>query len=140
MKLYTYLNFGGNCLEAFTYYEQHLGAKILSKMLFSDMPGNPHPPEAQHFMLHGRLAIGDTFIMASDVPPPMKWEPMHSAYLTLQVTSDEEAERIHAALSDGGEIFMPMAETFYATRFSMLRDKFGINWMIIHEKPMPQPA
>jgi PhnB protein len=104
------------------------------------MPGNPHPAEVQHFMLHGRIAIGDTVLMASDVPPPMKWEPMRSAYLTLSVTSDEEAERIHAALADGGEVFMPMEETFYATRFSMLRDKFGINWMVIHEKPMPQSS
>ena len=63
---------------------------------------------------------------------------MRSAYLTLTVTSNEEAERIHAALADGGEIFMPMAETFFAHRFSMLRDKFGASWMIIHQRAMPQ--
>jgi PhnB protein len=65
---------------------------------------------------------------------------MRSAYLSLGVSSDAEAERIHAALAEGGEIFMAMQETFYATRFSMLRDKFGINWMIIHEKPLPRGA
>jgi hypothetical protein len=74
--------------------------------------------------------------MASDTPPS-RYQPMRSAYLSLSVTSDKEAERFHAALADGGEIFMPMAETFFAHRFSMLRDKFGANWMIIHQRPMP---
>ena len=65
---------------------------------------------------------------------------MRSAYLTLMVDSIDEAERIYAALSEGGEIFMPMAETFFAFRFSMLRDKFGTSWMIIHQRPMPPSA
>jgi len=136
MKVNAYLNYGGNCLEAFTFYEQHLGAKILSKMTFGQMPGNPHTDLADK-ILHARLAIGDTYIMASDVPPIAKYEPMRSAYLSLAVDSDAEAERIHAALAEGTEIFMPMQETFYATRFSMLRDRFGTSWMIIHERPMP---
>jgi PhnB protein len=63
---------------------------------------------------------------------------MRSAYICLHVDSIEEAERIHALLSDGGEVFMPMGETFFAHRFSMLRDKFGISWMVIHERPMQQ--
>jgi PhnB protein len=62
---------------------------------------------------------------------------MRSAYLSLSVDSIAEAERIHALLSDGGEIFMPMQETFFAHRFSMLRDRFGTSWMIIHQRPMP---
>jgi PhnB protein len=65
---------------------------------------------------------------------------MRSVYLSLSVSSSEEAERIHALLSDGGQIFMPMEETFFALRFSMLRDKFGTSWMIIHERPMPPSA
>ena len=65
---------------------------------------------------------------------------MRSAYLTLSVDSDSEAERIYKALSEGGEVFMALAETFFATRFAQLRDKFGVNWMLIHEKPMPRPA
>jgi PhnB protein len=62
---------------------------------------------------------------------------MRSAYLSLIVESNEEAERIYALLSDGGEIFMPMAETFFAFRFAMLRDRFGTSWMILHERPRP---
>jgi PhnB protein len=65
---------------------------------------------------------------------------MRSAYLALSVDSNEEAERIYALLSDGGEVIMPMAETFFALRFAMLRDKFGTLWMLIHERPMPAGA
>jgi len=60
---------------------------------------------------------------------------MHSVYLTLSIERTDEAERIHALLADGGEIFMPMQETFFAFRFSMLRDKFGTSWMIFHQRP-----
>jgi len=65
---------------------------------------------------------------------------MRSAYLSLSVRSDTEAERIFSNLSDGGEVFMPIQETFFATRFAQLRDRFGINWMIVHERPMPSGA
>jgi PhnB protein len=85
------------------------------------------------------MTIGETDLMGSDVPPD-RFQPMRSVYLSLSVSSSEEAERIHALLSDGGQIFMPMEETFFALRFSMLRDKFGTSWMIIHERPMPPSA
>ncbi len=75
--------------------------------------------------------------MGADIPSA---QPMRSAYLSLGVDSDAEAERIFSALSEGGEGFMPMQETFFATRFGQLRDRFGINWMIIHERPMNAPA
>jgi PhnB protein len=65
---------------------------------------------------------------------------MRSAYLSLLVDSDAEAERIFAALADGGQILMPIAETFFATRFGQVRDRFGVNWMILHERPMPPRA
>ncbi len=73
--------------------------------------------------------------MGADIPDA---QPMRSAYLSLAVQSDAEAERIFSALSDGGEVFMQLQETFFATRFAQLRDRFGINWMIIHERPMAQ--
>jgi len=141
MKLTPYLNFNGTCAEAFAYYEKHLGAKTTVSMTFGQMPAPATPPPGtENLVLHARIALGDTYLMASDVAPTMPWEPMRSAYLTLNVDSSAEAERIHTALADGGEIFMPLQETFYAHKFSMLRDKFGINWMVIHEKPMPNPA
>jgi PhnB protein len=95
------------------------------------------PPGFENAILHGRIAIGETILMAADVPGA---QPMRSAYLSLSVVSSEEAERIYAALIEGGEVFMPMAETFFAFRFGQLRDKFGINWMILHERPIPQSA
>jgi PhnB protein len=138
MKLNTYLNFPGNCQQAMNFYEKHLGAKILTKSTFADMskygtPENLPPGLNRDGILHARFMVGDTMVMASDGP---KVEPMRSAYLVLSVDSNEEAERIYAALRDGGEVFMPMGETFFAHRFGQFRDKYGVNWMVIHEKPM----
>jgi len=89
-------------------------------------------PEWRDAVLHARLSIGDTELMGADIPTA---EPMRSAYLSLLVDSDAEAERIFSALSDSGQIFVPIQETFFATRFGQLRDRFGINWMILHEGP-----
>jgi PhnB protein len=137
MKTQTYINFAGKCEEAFKFYKKHLDAKNLGVMKWSQMPNAAKhtPPGFENAVLHGRIAIGETVLMAADVPGA---EPMRSAYLSLSVDSSEEAERIYAALSEGGEIFMPMAETFFAFRFGQFRDKFGINWMVIYERPMPQ--
>jgi PhnB protein len=137
MKMRTYLNYGGNCAEAFKFYEQHLGAKIGVMMTHDQMPdASGVKPEWRKAILHARITIGGTEVMASDVPPE-QFQPMRSVYLTLGVDSDAEAEQLYRLLTDGGEIFMPMEETFFATRFAMLRDKFGTSWMIIHERPMP---
>jgi PhnB protein len=135
MKLYTYLNYAGNCQEAFRFYEQHLGGKITMMMTHSQGP-NPTagPPNWKEAILHARMNIGETELIGADIPG---CQPMRSAYLTLVVGSIEEAERIYATLCDSGEIFMPMAETFFAFRFGQLRDKFGTSWMILHERPRP---
>jgi PhnB protein len=83
------------------------------------------------------MNLGGTDLLGADIPPD-RFQPIRSAYLSLTVDSNEEAERIYALLSDGGQIFMPMQETFYATRFAMLRDRFGTSWMLLH--PRPQAA
>jgi PhnB protein len=137
MRLHTYLNYGGNCAQAFRFYEQHLGGKITTMMTHGQMPDPKNvPPERQNDILHARMTIGGTEVMASDVPPE-RFQPMRSVYLSLSVDSIDEAERIYALLSDGGDIFMPMQETFFASRFGMLRDRFGTSWMIVNERPMP---
>jgi PhnB protein len=82
------------------------------------------------------MDLGETQLMGSDVPPD-RFQPMRSVYLSLTVEGADEAERIWALLSDGGQIFMPMEETFFATRFGQLRDKFGTSWMILALKPRP---
>jgi PhnB protein len=132
MNLYTQLNFGGNCEEAFRFYEKHLGGKITFMMNQSQAPGAPSG--AGKAIIHARMTIGHTELIANDVPPS-RFKEMRSVYLYLSVDSAKEAERVHKLLAEGGEIFMPMEETFYATRFSMLRDRFGVSWTVIHERP-----
>jgi len=133
MKMYTYVNFAGRCAEAFRYYQQHLGARIGMMMTHGEAPDQTQvKPELKDAVLHARLSIAGTELMGADIPTA---EPMRSAYLSLLVDSDGEAERAFSALSDGGQVFMPMQETFFATRFGQLRDRFGINWMILHERP-----
>jgi PhnB protein len=140
MKLTTMLHYGGNCAEALHFYEKHLGGKISFMMTYEQMPEPKNiPPGCENKVLHASLQIADTTIMACDAPPD-RFQPMRSAYLALSVDSSEEAERIYALLSEGGEIFMKMEETFYAFRFAMLRDRFGTSWMIIHGRPMPSGA
>ena len=136
MKLLTYLNYGGNCEQAFRFYEQHLGGKITMMMTHSQNP-NPNPDwkNWKNAILHARMTFGETELMGADIPGS---EPMRSAYLSLIVGGTDEAERIYSLLSDGGQIFMPIQETFFAFRFAMLRDKFGTSWMILHERPRPQ--
>jgi PhnB protein len=131
----TYVNFGGNCAEAFRYYERHLGAKVGMMMTHAQSPDQSRVgPEWKDAVLHARIVIGDDELMAADIPNA---EPMRSAYLTLRMDSDIEAERVFSALSDGGRVLMPMEETFFAFRFAQVQDRFGLNWMILHERPLP---
>lgn len=90
-------------------------------------------PEMKKAILHARMTLGDAELMGADMPPG-RHQPMRSVYLSLVVDSSEEAERVYKLLSEGGEVFMPMAETFFAHRFGMCRDRFGTSWMILHEK------
>ena len=134
MQLYTYLNYGGNCRQAFDFYVEHLGGKIVQLMTHGEMPGpSTVPPERRGDVLHARMEIGGTTLLAADVPPE-RFQPMRSAYLSLSLDSSEEAERVYSLLVEGGEIFMKMEETFFAHRFAMLRDRFGTSWMLLHER------
>jgi PhnB protein len=133
MQLHTYLNYGGNCEQAFRFYEQHLGGKITMLMKHGENPEPSQvPPEWKDSVLHARMQLGGTELLGADIP---NFQPIRSAYLSLTVNSDKEAERIHDLLADGGQIFMPMRETFFASRFSMLRDRFGTSWMILNPRP-----
>lgn len=135
MKMNTYVNFAGKCAEACRYYEKHLGAKIGMMMTHGQGPdAGRWSPEWREAVLHARIHIAGTELMAADIPNA---EPMRSAYLSLGTDSDGEAERVFAALSDGGQVLMAMQETFFASRFGQVRDRFGINWMIVHERPTP---
>lgn len=131
-KLDIYVNYPGHCEEALRFYEQHIGGKFISIMRHNELPPNPAIPEGwKNAVLHARMEIGNTLLMAADIPDA---EPMRRAYLTLRFDTIAEAERIYHLLSEGGEIFMKMEETFYASRFAMLRDRFGTSWMLLCEK------
>ena len=94
MKLHTYLNFGGNCEEAFRFYEKNLGGKIEMMMRYADQPDPKNvPPGTEKFVLYANMTMGETQLMGSDVPPD-RFQPMRSVYLSLTLDSNEEAERI----------------------------------------------
>ncbi len=134
MQLNTYLNYGGNCEQAFKFYEQNLGGKITMLMRHGEQPGPGQvPADWNGKVLHGRITLGGTELLGADIPPD-RFQPIRSAYLSLTLGSIEEAERIHMLLSDEGQIFMPLQETFFARRFSMLRDRFGTSWMLVCPK------
>ena len=137
MKLYTYLNYGGNCRQAFEFYEKELGGTITMLSTHGEQPQAPNvPADWKDAVLHARMELGETEVLGADVPPD-RFQPMRSAYLTLILDSSAEAERIYALLSEGGQIFMRMEETFFAHRFAMLRDRFWTSWMLLHERARP---
>ncbi|PYR39434.1 MAG: VOC family protein [Acidobacteria bacterium] len=85
-------------------------------------------------ILHARMDLGGTELLGADIPPD-RFQPIRSAYLSLTLDSDQEADRVYALLADGGQIFMAMQDTFFASRFAMLRDRFGTSWLLLHPKP-----
>ncbi len=130
MRLDIYVNYRGNCERAFRYYEQHLGGRITGMVHHRDQPNPALAADWQDNVLHARIEIGTTVLMGADIPQA---EPMRSAYLTLSLDSEENAERVYALLVEGGEIFMKMDKTPFANRFAMLRDSFGTSWMLLHQ-------
>jgi PhnB protein len=136
MKLYTHLNFGGNCEEAFRFYEKHIGGRITTMMRISDLPPEVPPPPGSRpdAVIHASMAVAGVQLIGNDVPPD-RFKPIRSSYLYLAVDSAEAADKIYEALAEGGEVGMPIAETFFATRFAQLRDRFGTLWTILHERP-----
>jgi len=137
MNVETYLFFDGCCDEALEFYRKHLGAEVIMLMRYKDSP-EPHqpgmiPPGAEDKVMHATFRIGDTTVMASDGRCTGK--PLFQGFaLSLGVASDAEADRYFAALSEGGQVHMPLTKTFFASRFGMVADRFGVSWMIIAEK------
>ncbi|WP_308365231.1 MULTISPECIES: VOC family protein [unclassified Microbulbifer] len=134
MRFSPYLNFQGNCKEAFEFYAQVLGGEIIAMMTFAEAPPEADiSPEARDQVMHAQLKVGEEVFMASDAPNSYK--PAQGMHITIGVDTPEEAERIYKALSKGGEITMPMEETFWAQRFAMFTDRFGTPWMVNCDKP-----
>ena len=130
MRLDVYVNYRGSCEAAFRFYETHLGGRITGLVRHGAQRDPRMPADWGEKVLHARIEIGDTVLMGADIPQS---EPMRSAYLSLTLDSEAEAERVYALLIDGGEIFMKMEQTPFANRFAMLRDRFGTSWMLLHQ-------
>jgi PhnB protein len=128
MRLDTYVNYAGTCEAAFRFYEQQLGGKITVLMTHEQQPNPAIAENWKKKILHARLEVGDAVLLGADIPGA---EPMRSAYVTLTVDQIEEAERLYQLLADGGQVFMKMEKTFFASRFAMLRDRFGTSWMLL---------
>ena len=134
MQLNPYLTFNGQCEAAFRLYERILGGKIAMMLTYGESPAAEHTsPEWRGKIMHARLMLGDKALMASDAPRG-RFEPPKGFHVNIGVDEPAEAERIFHALAENGTVTMPLQETFWATRFGMLVDQFGIPWMINCEK------
>jgi PhnB protein len=134
MIVQPYLSFEGRCEEALEFYKSSVGAKVEALMRFSDAPPEmPTTPENKQKVMHSSFRVGDTQVLASDGRCTGK-ASFSGVTLTLAADTPAEAEKLFGALGKGGQVTMPMAETFFAHRFGMLADKFGVNWMVIASK------
>lgn len=130
MQINPYLHFNGRCEEAFKLYEKVLGGKIEVMLPHEGTPAASHvPPEWKKKIMHARLNVGDQVLMASDAPPGHYHQPQGFT-VSITIKDPADAERIFKALADKGKITMPMDKTFWAQRFGMLVDQFGIPWMV----------
>lgn len=133
-----YLNFNGKTEEAFNFYKSVFGGEFRSFQRLGDAPGSGDiPKEALNQIMHVALPIGDGVLMGSDAPESMGFTVTtgNNVYLSVNLGSREEAERVFNALAAGGKVEMPMSDMFWGAYFGSLADKFGIQWMISYEKP-----
>lgn len=136
MQINPYLNFDGQCAEAFRFYQQVFGGTMEVMMTHGESPiCDEVPAEWHERILHARLVIDGTVLMGSDCPPNYYEKPT-SITVALQVEDTARAERIFHALAEGGQVTMPFEKSFWADRFGMVTDKYGIPWMI-NGAPLP---
>lgn len=134
MIVQAYLNFDSRCEEAVEFYKRALGAEVTMLMRNKESPEPPPPgmvrPGSENKVLHTALRIGDTMVMASD--GPCRGNPSFQGFcLSISVANEAEADKVFAALADGGKIQMPLGKTFFSKRFGMLADRFGVAWMVL---------
>jgi PhnB protein len=133
MQVQSYLFFDGRCEEAIEFYKKALGAKVEMLMRFKEAPDPPPPgmvpPGFENKVMHTSFRIGDTVVMASDGCTERKAN-FQGFSLSLAVEKEAEADRLFAALADGGQVQMPLGKTFWSPRFGMVTDCFGVGWMI----------
>ncbi len=128
-----YITFQGNCEEALNFYKECLGGEILYMGRYGGSPMEGQAPDDK--VMHATLKVGDTHIMAADNMSPDPFAVGGNIALSVGTDDPDDAERMFKTLAEGGRVTMPIAETFWAERFGMLTDKFGIDWMVNCEKP-----
>ena len=134
MQVQPYLFFDGRCEEALEFYKKTLGAKVEMMMRFNEspdpVPPGMVPPGSENKIMHSAFKIGDTLVMGSDGRAQGK--PKFEGFsLSITAKNEAEAEKLFAALGDGGQVQMPMGKTFFSPRFGMVADRFGVGWMVI---------
>lgn len=139
-QLSPYLSYDGQCAEAMAFYAELLGARLEALITYGQMPdAMPCPPGGEHLVMHAHLVHPGFSLMAGDAPPGMKHERIQGAMLAITLDEPAEAERVFRALSDGGNVTMPLAETFWARSFGMVTDRFGTPWGV-NGGPKPLPG
>lgn len=137
MNVEPYLYFNGRCEEALEFYKKALGAEVTAMLRFKESPSPEYNPAGmEEKVMHACFHVGGSTLMASDgmCNGQAKFEGIS---LTINATSIEESERLFAAIGEGGNVQMPMGETFFSSRFGMVADKFGVSWMVIVAQPQP---
>lgn len=135
MKIRPYLGFNGQCEEAFHRYARIFNANPPTFFRFGASPMAGHYPDWADKVMHVSMPVGDQMLMGCDAPPP-HYQTVQGMRVCLEFDATAEAERVYAALSEGGQIEMPLQETFWSYSFAMIADRFGTPWMINVAKPM----
>jgi PhnB protein len=136
MELNTYLNFDGDCEAAFNYYAKHIGGKVTAMMKFGDSPmAEQIPAKFLDKIMHGCFDLDGRKLMGTDCTPDHPYQPIQCAHVVINVDDEKKAESIFKALADGGDVKMPLQETFWAKRYGMTVDRFGVPWMVNCAKP-----
>ena len=132
MKLISSINFNGNCREAFEFYAKLLKGEITAMMTYGEAPDSgPVAPEVKDRIMHAALEADGQTLMGGDAHPQYcPFEAIRGAQVVIDVTEVKEAERLFAALSENGQVQMPLQETFWARRFGMTVDRFGVPWLV----------
>lgn len=136
MQFNPHLSFNGNCEEAFQQYQKIMGGEIVAMLTYKGTPAeNMVAPEWGSKIMHAALKLDDGLLMGADAPPDRYQKPQ-GVGVGLEVKNADDADRIFKALGENGQVHMPIQETFWATRFGMVLDRFGVLWMVNCAKPM----
>ncbi|MDP4162365.1 MAG: VOC family protein [Bacillota bacterium] len=135
--IYPYLVLNGNGQEAVKFYEHALEAEVLGLQTFGDMPANPEyptPDEAKNLVLNAHLKVGNTDLMLSDTFPGQPYQIGSQVTVAITISDVEKSKEVFGKLQDGGQVIMPLQETFWSPSYGQVTDKFGVTWQVSTNK------